>query len=317
MVSSSTVQGDLSSISSSLSKCSSEISNLSSVWKGPSFDSLSTQIENFVSEYTSVLEGEMSAFASACDSYVKYKSAKNNLDNSKRNYDEAVKYNKTADAEHYQSEIDNYRYIIENLKAEIESNLERASATTLTATSISGSVSGSAGISTFSGDGTAVAAGGAQSSSAITQAAMDWAVGIANDDSHGYSQDTREGNPNYDCSSLVIAAWEAAGVPVQEAGASYTGDMIDAFLSTGQFEWIPGCPDGGNLTAGDGSPLQPGDVLLTPGSHTEMYIGNGRNVGAHSNYDGSHGDSSGSEINVQDYSQGRQNWDGVLRYKGA
>ena len=35
---------------------------------------------------------------------------------SKRNYDEAVKYNKTADAEHYQSEIDNYRYIIENLK---------------------------------------------------------------------------------------------------------------------------------------------------------------------------------------------------------
>ena len=96
-----------------------------------------------------------------------------------------------------------------------------------------------------------------------------------------------------------------------------TGDMIDAFLSTGQFEWIPGCPDGGNLTAGDGSPLQPGDVLLTPGSHTEMYIGNGRNVGAHSNYDGAHGDSSGSEINVQDYSQGRQNWDGVLRYKGA
>ena len=37
--------------------------------------------------------------------------------------------------------------------------------------------------------------------------------------------------------------------------------------------------------------LLPGDVLLTERQHTEMYIGNGKNVGDHYNYDGKHGDS--------------------------
>ncbi len=135
--------------------------------------------------------------------------------------------------------------------------------------------------------------------------AMEWALKTANDSSHGYSQSTRWGNPNYDCSSFVISAYEAAGIPVKEAGATYTGDMRAAFLKCG-FEWIPGNP---NVNS-----LQPGDILLDENSHTEMYIGNGKNIGAHSNYDGVNGDSSGREICVNNYYS--HPWDGVLRYVG-
>ena len=124
-----------------------------------------------------------------------------------------------------------------------------------------------------------------------SEAAINWALSIADDDSYGYSQNTRWGNPNYDCSSFVISAYEAAGVPVEKAGATYTGNMRSAFESCG-FEWIPGDPDVNSL--------QPGDILLDESDHTEMYIGNGKNVGAHRNC-------------VNDYYS--HPWDGVLRQK--
>ena len=140
---------------------------------------------------------------------------------------------------------------------------------------------------------------------AAVKSAIEWALKTANDNLHGYSQNTRWGNPNYDCSSFVISAYEAAGIPVIEAGATYTGDMRAAFLKCG-FEWIPGNPDVNSL--------QPGDILLDESDHTEMYIGNGQNVGAHSNYDGVNGDSSGREVCVGNYYS--HPWDGVLRYVG-
>lgn len=135
--------------------------------------------------------------------------------------------------------------------------------------------------------------------------ALDWAEKTANDNTHGYSQSTRWGNPNYDCSSFVISSYEAAGVPVKEAGASYTGNMRKAFINSG-FEWIPGTPDVNNL--------KPGDVLLAENYHTEMYFGNGMMIGAHGNSDGADGDSGGNEISITKYSN--KNWDGVLRYVG-
>ena len=140
---------------------------------------------------------------------------------------------------------------------------------------------------------------------AAVKSAIEWALKTANDNLHGYSQNTRWGNPNYDCSSFVISAYEAAGIPVVEAGATYTGDMRAAFLKCG-FEWIPGNPDVNSL--------QPGDILLDESDHTEMYIGNGQNVGAHGNYDGFNGDSSGREVCVGNYYS--HPWDGVLRYVG-
>ena len=133
--------------------------------------------------------------------------------------------------------------------------------------------------------------------------ALDWAKATADDNTHGYSQSTRWGNPNYDCSSFVISAWQAAGIDVN---ATYTGDMKAGFLATGKFELIPGPVDP--------STLQGGDILLNEGAHTEMYYGDGKNIGAHSNWDGSDGDSGGDEINIQDYWD--DNWDGILRYTG-
>lgn len=62
--------------------------------------------------------------------------------------------------------------------------------------------------------------------------AVAWAVNIANDDSHGYDQGSRWG-PDYDCSSLVISAYEQAGVPVKSHGANSTHDMLGAFLKCG------------------------------------------------------------------------------------
>lgn len=48
--------------------------------------------------------------------------------------------------------------------------------------------------------------------------AVIWALAIANDNSHGYDQAHRWGI-DYDCSSLVISAFEHAGVPVKSKGA--------------------------------------------------------------------------------------------------
>ena len=56
----------------------------------------------------------------------------------------------------------------------------------------------------------------------------------AADNSHGYDQIYRWGEKgDYDCSSAVISAWQAAGVPVKTKGATYTGNMKAAFLSCG------------------------------------------------------------------------------------
>ena len=52
--------------------------------------------------------------------------------------------------------------------------------------------------------------------------AVTWALAIANDNTHGYDQQYRWG-PDYDCSSLIISAWQQAGVPVKTKGAAYTG----------------------------------------------------------------------------------------------
>lgn len=61
-----------------------------------------------------------------------------------------------------------------------------------------------------------------------------------------------------DCSSAVISCWQAAGVDVR---ATYTGDMLNGFLSTGLFE-----QRGLDFIA------QPGDIYLNYSSHTAMCI---------------------------------------------
>ncbi|MCR5663552.1 MAG: peptidoglycan-binding protein [Oscillospiraceae bacterium] len=143
--------------------------------------------------------------------------------------------------------------------------------------------------------------------------AVSWALAVAGDAGHGYDQGSRWG-PNYDCSSFVISAWEAAGVPVRQAGASYTGNLYAAFLRCG-FADVTARVD---LATGAG--LEKGDVLLNHRNHTELYIGGGRVVKASINENGGvtggkTGDQTGREIYVGAYYN--YPWDCVLRYEGG
>ena len=72
----------------------------------------------------------------------------------------------------------------------------------------------------------------------VASVAADWAVAIANDDSHGYDQINRWG-PDFDCSSLVISAFDSQGVPVKKNGCTYTGNMRPGFLNSGFVEIDP------------------------------------------------------------------------------
>lgn len=140
--------------------------------------------------------------------------------------------------------------------------------------------------------------------SQIIEDAINWAVSIANDDSHGYDQNNRWG-PDYDCSSLIIQAFENAGCPVKTNGATYTGNMQSVFSETG-FQVL-------TYTGNDS--LIRGDVLLRDG-HTALYMGNGQVVSAHINENGettggTSGDQTGQEIDVSSYIS--TNWEVVLR----
>lgn len=139
--------------------------------------------------------------------------------------------------------------------------------------------------------------------------AVKWAKDTANDDSHGYDQTNRWG-PDYDCSSFVISAWEAAGVSVKANGASTTGNMCDAFIKSGFTDVI------NQITLKTGDGLQAGDVLWKSG-HTVMYVGDGMIAAARKNEDGNltggvTGDQNGEEIMVKKYYN--DTWKKVLRY---
>ena len=149
--------------------------------------------------------------------------------------------------------------------------------------------------------------------SQVIEDAVEWAIGIANDDSHGYDQTNRWG-PDYDCSSLVIQAWQNAGVPVKTQGASYTGNMYDAFIACGFIDVTSQV----NLSSGSG--VVRGDVLLNIVNHTAMSIGNGQIVQASINEHGETtggqtGDQTGREIYTRSYYN--YPWDRVLRYSGG
>jgi len=151
--------------------------------------------------------------------------------------------------------------------------------------------------------------GGDPQGAAKVESAVQWALAIAADDSHGYDQTNRQG-PDYDCSSFLIAAYDQAGIGLTAAGASYTGNMRAAALAAGFLEvaWN-----------NDPALLMRGDIILKESSHVVMSIGNGQLVAASINELGSAtggqtGDQTGAEIHTQAYYVHSGGWDCVLRY---
>lgn len=137
---------------------------------------------------------------------------------------------------------------------------------------------------------------------------------IAADQSHGYSQDNRWGNPDYDCSSLVITALEYAGIKAKSAGATYTGNMAGVLTNLGFSNVVK------KVDLASGSGLNRGDILMYHKSgnigHVAVYQGNGKIVHARGqSYGSSAPGDQGSEITSSGYYNAP--WQYVFRYKAA
>lgn len=104
--------------------------------------------------------------------------------------------------------------------------------------------------------------------------------GVALDDSHGYSQPRRRGDPDYDCSSLVNYAGKSAGLQVPDY--PFTTFTMGAVLMSNGFQHLTWSGDYHNATR----ELKRGDVLVNPAAHTELYAGGGLFVGARHAYPG-------------------------------
>ena len=139
MVSGGTVSSDLSSLNSYFQSFSSEVGNLSSSWKGISYDNLNTKANAFIEEYSSGIKGQMESFASACDLYVEYETCKTNLSIAQNNYNQAVANKDSSAITNYGNQITSYSTNLNSLKSQIESLLASASSVQFQAASTTGS----------------------------------------------------------------------------------------------------------------------------------------------------------------------------------
>lgn len=151
--------------------------------------------------------------------------------------------------------------------------------------------------------------------------AVSFAVGIANDNSHGYSQAVRSlyniTNPkSYDCSSLCCTAYYYAflknGLTAQanylKSHCSYTGNMLN-MLNVG-FEIVAR-----NQTAH--AQMQKGDLELNVTHHVAMAIDRNNIVHARSSEGTTNTiDDSGNEIRTQGWYLYSHGWTHRLRFTG-
>ena len=136
---------------------------------------------------------------------------------------------------------------------------------------------------------------------------VEYAVAIAEDDSHGYSWADRW-ERDRDCASLMYDSADHAGYGVGRGNdrTRYTGTMPKDFQEAG-FSMLP---------YGSVAPYR-GCIFLRdpwgPGGHTELYIGDNLTVGAHiaetGGVYGEPGDQTGNEISV---GPNYGNWDYIL-----
>lgn len=151
------------------------------------------------------------------------------------------------------------------------------------------------------GEGNIIQGGSKLGSSTVVKKALEWAYQTANDDSIGYSMNPslRNGPDYYDCSAFVIHAYRYGGLSL--SNATYTGNMYESFLAEG-FEDVTSQVD---LNTGKG--MIAGDVLLNTISHTEIYTGNGKKIGAHT-------DRYAKADQVSENAYSNHPWNYVLRY---
>lgn len=135
---------------------------------------------------------------------------------------------------------------------------------------------------------------------------LQFMLDIAADDSHGYSQYNRTGDPDYDCSSLVAAALIAGGFKVDRD--STTRDLYSQLKSEGFVECV--------------KPWKAGDIHLSVGHHVVMSVDENTIVHASIDENGTikgktPGDQTGKEICTRSYYEHRSGWTYHLRYVGG
>lgn len=158
---------------------------------------------------------------------------------------------------------------------------------------------------------------------------VNWMMKIARDDSHGYNQVGRstlsKESPDVDCSSFVYFALErGAGISTKTLGGRvFTTSTMGSKLKNSGFKEITYSKS--KLKYGD--ILWKGEYIIVKGKrkwhgHTEVYVGNGQTVGAHTCKPNKKypkrsckkkGDQDGSEVSKADAGTG---WKKIFRYKG-
>ena len=134
--------------------------------------------------------------------------------------------------------------------------------------------------------------------------AVETALKIAADNTHGYDQDSRLGNPDYDCSSFVSKCLRDAGFKV--AADSWTGNLYDQLIKCG-FKNI------------SDKSVKAGDIFLTPGRHVVIAVSPTKIAHASLNEKGTitggkPGDQTGKEICTRSFYTPSYGWKYHLRY---
>ena len=177
----------------------------------------------------------------------------------------------------------------------------------------------------------------AQAISPRVESAVQWAIDIAKDDTHGYSQGAENATaynpytgsrdaPDYDCSSLVYYSFNHAGFHIIENWqknlkyiSRYNGKQRVGDADT---IWEDLSVDGGWVKYSWNDikdNLQRGDILCLPQKHVAIYIGDGKTVEARgvNNPTGMGRYETGDQGGEIDFypAQGR-GWTEVYRYVG-
>lgn len=131
----------------------------------------------------------------------------------------------------------------------------------------------------------------------------DYMIAIANDNSHGYSQIHRGGNPDFDCSSLVGHALAEAGFNVNVN--STTRNLYEQLKRCG----FTSC----------NRPFRKGDIHLAVGKHVCVSTDSEHIVHASIDENGTTkgrkaGDQTGKEICIRKYYTPSYGWNYHLRY---
>ncbi len=170
------------------------------------------------------------------------------------------------------------------------------------------------------------------------EAMVEWAESVAADNSYGYSMGVYTGrgldrlcpytndgaSKDYDCATFVNAALAYSGMGEDFMKATVKPSPVvrgvrDRMKKNGwkkvtvKHKYKKNGKTKYYYTKPTVKQLKRGDILVNTSCHIQMHVGDGYDVGAHNNYDGKTGDSSGREVSVN------YTWTGyaeVYRYYG-